>query len=151
MRLYLFILLLCLIPLANADDGVCIFCHKNIDSFMFQSACKDCHDTEDPTHAINRCIGCHRATNVDSYHRLHNNTPCSTCHADAEKPKGITLSACASCHKNTVVNIHLNKTMTPETSLPIIKPALIDTWKKYTVSSIIQFFYNVYSKEIKVI
>jgi hypothetical protein len=41
--------------------------------------------------------------------------------------------------------------MTSETSSPIIKPALINTWKKYTVSAIIKFFYNVYSKDIKVI
>jgi hypothetical protein len=148
--LYLPLILLLLTLLIWSANGLpekatpCIYCHDKLGVGFADEIdeCGGCHDMNPPTHNPRTCDNCHKITDTNSYHQVHN-ISCTTCHADGRKPEGSTLSACASCHKP----IHEIHTQCIDCHGEAIYPKQIPknfTGKSLTNYTITSFLYSIY-------
>lgn len=93
---------------------VCIYCHEtrgfSIGDHEDEGGCENCHSIKDNVIALEKahsqkCDKCHGIPqDKDSYHQMHKNVSCETCHISGNKPS-VIMSDCEGCHVESFIGI----------------------------------------------
>jgi len=144
----------------------CMYCHDKLGQGFGWSSddedeCGGCHAMQPDTHNPRICKVCHQIKDKDDYHLKHVNVTCDKCHDGTQKPN-VVITSCTSCHAKPIHETHEDiqnqcsnchggiASSRTESLMSILETqqvsntiTTIESLRPYTVSTIIQFFYEI--------